>query len=161
MKTIAPSVIGGLLLCHLLLFGCSKLPTKNGSVDAGNAWRFDAYRITEGQGQIFADRNYSYAILRNGAKATQVQAPDGAQTPRWSQHGASIRIEGCLNKVLVISDKGERLAAEATSHCPAPVPESKPKPINKSTTVQATPLAGDPALKGSPMEPIKQEGKTP
>ena len=149
------------MFCHLLLSGCTKLSTKNGPLDANNTWRFDAYRITEGQGQIFADRNNSYAILINGAKATQVEAPDGDQIPRWSQRGAIIRIEGCLNKVLVISDKGERLAAEATSHCPAPVPESKPKPINHSTTVQATPLAGDPALKGAPIGPIKQKGKTP
>ena len=161
MKVIVPSVVGGVVLCHLLLSGCSKLPTKNGSVDADNAWRFNTYRITEGQGQIFTDRNNSYAILRNGAKATQVQAPDGDQIPRWSQRGAIIRIEGCLNKVLVISDKGERLAAEATSHCPPPLSESKPKPINKSTTVQATPLAGDPALKGAPIGPIKHKGKTP
>ena len=163
MKKIHQSIVSGIVLCNLLLSGCAELPTID--TKQGNAWRFDAYRITKGRGQVFADENNSYAILPNGAKAKRVQIPGGAQSPKWSQQGAVIRIDGCLEKVLVVSERGERLVAEATTPCSpslsAPDHKSIPNPIDKSTAAQTTPLAGELAFQGSPIEPLKQKGKTP
>lgn len=150
MMNSIKSIAGSIVLCSLLLSGCSKLPTKGGQADPGNTWRFDAYRITEGNGQVFADAHNSYAILPKGAKAKRVQIPGSTQSPKWSQQGAVIRIEGCLDKLLIIAEKDQRLSAETTVPCPSSISA----PINKAPATQARP-------KASPINPLKQKGKTP
>ncbi|MCG7871003.1 MAG: hypothetical protein JAZ11_02745 [Candidatus Thiodiazotropha lotti] len=150
----------------LTLSGCTAIPVNSFKQAAEQGgWRFDAYRITEGQGQMFADAQNSYAILPDGAKAKQVQVPGDIQAPQWTQEGAVIRIEGCLEKVTVIPEEGVRLVAKATTSCPssppaspAPIPEGKA--ADKTPSVQTTPLTKELAFKGSHIEPLTKEGKT-
>ncbi len=160
MNTTVTSFTSGLVLCHLLLSGCTGLPTRVGQAASDNAWRFDAYRITEGRGQLFADANNSYAILPDGAKATRVQAPGDAKSPKWSQQGAVIRIDGCLDKLLIVSEGGDRLVAEATG-CPSSLPASAPSAGTRTTATQTRPLADESRTPASPIEPLKQEGDKP
>ena len=160
MMSSIKSITGSIVLCSLLLSGCSKLATRGGQAALGNTWRFDAYRITEGKGQVFADTNNSYSILPNGAKAARVEAPDSDHAPKWSQQGAVIRIAGCLDKVLIVAEGGDRLAAAATTPCSSSSTPD-PKPINKAPATQVRPLADEPRPKASPIKPLKQKGKTP
>lgn len=114
-------------------------------------WDFDAYRIVEGQGQIFAGAGKSFVILPGGAPAKTVEA-SGA--PHWGQQGAVVIIDGQPDRIAVAGDRGIRLTAELVSpRLDTPSPPAAGAPSGTESVPPA------PAGKSAIVTPL-HDGKT-
>lgn len=139
-RTLAFSLLA---LALPLLPGCASSPQVEESIQVvwGEQWNFDAYRVTEGQGQVFSGAGKTYAILPGGLAAKQLLATG---EPRWVQQGAVIHIDGQPQKLHVQADGGVALKAELI--VPLSAPAAGPAPTVATAPLNAPPPAHNPVI---------------
>ncbi|OGT89799.1 MAG: hypothetical protein A2286_03975 [Gammaproteobacteria bacterium RIFOXYA12_FULL_61_12] len=163
--------IGAALASALLVTGCASSPQASPDTEEivkivwDEQWDFDAYRITEGQGQAFSGAGKSYVILPGGIKARQVAATGD---PAWNQQGAVIHIDGQPQKIRVQSEGGSTLGVELIDVSPqsAPpaagpaIPSSKPPSRSVVTALSPEP-ASTPAstVTGREPEQVREQNR--
>lgn len=108
-KRLIPLSLLALLATPLV--GCNSSPQieESARIVWDEQWNFDAYRITEGRGEVFEGAGKSYVILPGGIPAKQLSATGN---PRWEQKGAVITIEGQPQAIHIQAEGGMSLKAE-------------------------------------------------
>lgn len=112
---VTRSILVAAALAAGLVSGCATTEhqaEQAAQVITSEQWDFYAYRVVEGQGQVFSGTGKSYVILPGGVNAKAVKAPGN---PLWSQEGAVVAIAGQPPRIEVIGDGAIRVIAELVS----------------------------------------------